>query len=91
MSAGAAAAAAAMMQAIRAMGAIVKVKPEDFVRIVERVSEPLVVRAPHGIFSKKLDYLVSYKGFVFYTSSKTELRLPAAAEVIGADSMYIPG
>ena len=91
MSAGAAAVAAAVMQAVRAMGVIVKVKPEDFLRIVERVPEPLVVRAPHGMFSKKTNYIVSYKGFAFFTVSKDEIRLPAAAEVIHADSMYVPG
>lgn len=91
MSAAGAAAAAAMMQAVRAMGVIVKMKPEDFVRILERVPEPLVVRAPHGIFSKKTNYIVSYKGFAFFTVSKEELRLPPSAEVIHADSMYVPG
>jgi len=90
MTAGAVA-AAAMMQAVRAMGVIVKLKPDDFVRIVNRVSEPLIIRAPHGVFSKKHDYLVSYKGFAFYTSTKDDLRLPPTVEVINADSMYVPG
>ena len=91
MSAAGAAAAAAMMQAVRAMGVIVKVKPEEFLRIVNRVSEPLIVSAPHGMFSKKKDYLVPYKGFVFYTSAKDELRLPPSVEVMQAQSMYVPG
>jgi hypothetical protein len=91
MSAAGAAAAAAMMQAVRAMGVIVKVKPEEFVKIVRRASEPLIVRAPHGIFSSKHDYLVSYKGFAFYTSTNEDLRLPPDAELMEADSMYVPG
>jgi hypothetical protein len=91
MSAGAAAVAAAMMQAVRAMGVVVKVKPDVFMRIADRVAEPLIVRAPHGMWSKKHDYLVTYKGFAFYTSTKDELRLPPGAEVMNAGSMYVPG
>ena len=83
--------AAAVMQAVRAMGVIVKVQPEDFVRIVDRVAEPLVVRAPHGYFSKKKDYVVSYKGFAFCTTTKDDLRLPGKVELIEAGSMYLPG
>jgi hypothetical protein len=90
MSAGAAA-VAAMINALRAMGTIVKVEPQVFQTIVERQSEPLVVRAPHGYFSKKIDYIVSYKGLAFYTSAKSELRLPPNAEIVQAQSMYIPG
>ena len=37
------------------------------------------------------NYIVSYKGFAFFTVSKDELRLPPSAEVISADSMYVPG
>jgi hypothetical protein len=91
MSAGAVAAAAAVMNAVRAMGTIVKVEPDVFQQIVERQSEPLVVRAPHGYFSKKIDYVVSYKGLAFFTSSREELRLPPNAEIVQAQSLYIPG
>ena len=90
MTAGAAV-VAATIQAVRAMGVIVKLKPDDFLKIVNRVSEPLIVRAPHGAFSKKHDYLVTYKGFAFYTSTKDDLRLPPTVEVLNADSMYVPG
>lgn len=90
MSAGAAA-VAAMINALRAMGTIVKVEPAEFEKIVAKQNEPLVVRAPHGFFSKKVDYIVSYKGLAFYTSSREELRLPPNAEIVQAQSMYIPG
>ena len=91
MSAGAAAAAAAVMQAVRAMGVIVKVEPSAFMRIVDRHPEPLVVTAPGGFFSSKTHYLVSYKGFAFLTSSREQLQLPGKAEIVAAESMYLPG
>ena len=89
--AGAAAAVAAMNQALKAMGTIVKVEPPVFLKMVERQQEPLVIRAPRGVFWTKHAYLVGYKGFVFFTTSAEELRLPGSAEVVFAKSIYIPG
>ena len=86
-----AAVAAQIINAIRAIGVIVKVEPHDFLGIVERVSEPLVVYSPPRLFSPKHEYLVSYKGLAFYTKSREELRLPGKAEIVRARSLYIPG
>lgn len=71
MSAGAsaAAAAAAVAQAIKASGAIVRVEPADFMKILERQQEPLVVQASGGFFSTSYQYLSSYKGLAFFTKS----------------------
>jgi hypothetical protein len=63
MSAGAsaaAAAAAAVAQAIKASGAIVRVEPDDFLSILRRQQEPLVVHATAGFFSTSFLYLSSY-------------------------------
>ena len=73
------------------MGVIVKVEPPEFLSIVAKQKEPLIVRAPHGMFSSKTDYLVSYKGLAFFTSSREPLTLPANAEIVAAKSMYVPG
>lgn len=91
MSAGAAAVAAAVMNAVRAMGTIVKVEPPVFLGIVQKQSDPLIVHAPYGVFGGKHAYLVSHKGFAFFTHSKEELRLPGNAEIVNAKSIYIPG
>jgi hypothetical protein len=91
MSAGATVAIAAMIQAVRAIGVIVKVEPPEFLKIVEQQSEPLIVHAPYGVFGGKHAYLVSHKGLAFYTHAKGELRLPANAEIVNAKSIYIPG
>jgi hypothetical protein len=49
-SAAAAGAAAAIAQATKASGVIVRVNSDDFLQIVNRNSEPLVVEATGGFF-----------------------------------------
>ena len=90
-SAGAAAAAAAVAQAIKASGAIVSVEPEDFLRILRRQKEPLVVHATGGFFSTNYLYLSSYKGLAFFTKSPAPLSLPGDCEVVQAQKIWIPG
>ena len=94
MSAGAgasgAAAAAAIAQAIRASGAIVKVEPNDFLTILGRHEEPLVVQAESGVFGTTYRYLTSYKGLAFFTQSSRRLHLPGTAELIVAKKIWIP-
>jgi hypothetical protein len=90
-SAGAAAAAVAVAQAIKASGAIVRVEPEDFLRILRRQQEPLVVHATGGFFSTSYQYLSSYKGLAFFTKSPTPLSLPSGCEVVEARKIWIPG
>ncbi|MBV9224600.1 MAG: hypothetical protein JOY85_11255 [Acidobacteriaceae bacterium] len=91
MSAGAAAAGAAAAQAIKASGAVVRIAPEEFSRIANRLKEPLIVMAIGGVFTSHFRYLVSYKGLVFFTKSRTELILPTDAELMQADEIWIPG
>lgn len=89
--AGAAAAAAAIANAIKASGAIVQVEPADFSAILEKAEEPLVVFTEGGLFAPKYQYLTSYKGLVFYTKTRELIALPAGAETIPADKIWIPG
>jgi hypothetical protein len=88
---GAAAAAAAMAQAIKASGAIVQVAPEEFLRVLQRAKEPVVVQATGGFFSTAYQYLTSYKGLAFYTKSPEPLILPGSCEVFAARKIWIPG
>jgi hypothetical protein len=91
MAAGAAAAQAAMAQAIKASGAIVRVEPEDFLRILQRQQEPLVVQATGGFFNTSYQYLSSYKGLAFFVKSPVPLSLPSGCEVVQAQKIWIPG
>ena len=90
MAAGGAAAAAAIAQAIKASGVVVRLDPAEFMKIVGRVSDPLLVVATGGFFTKNYQYLMGYKGLAFYTKSSEPLQLPAIAEVIAAESIWTP-
>jgi hypothetical protein len=87
----AAAHAAAMAQAIKASGVLVKVNAPEFARIVGRQDEPLVVRAQRGVFKKYWRYLTGYKGLAFFADSPDPLPLPGRAEVFDAKEIWIPG
>ena len=87
----AAAAAAAIAQVIKASGVIVKVDPSNFLRILDRQTEPLVVSAPAWFLGRKFRYLTSYKGLAFFVHSTTALKLPGTCEVIQAKKIWIPG
>jgi hypothetical protein len=85
-----AAAAAAIANAIKASGVVVRVEPEDFTKVLGRLEQPLVIYSKGGFFTTKHQYLVSYKGFAFYTKTSNEIFLPSSVEVIKARSIWIP-
>ncbi len=89
MAAGAAA-AAAIAQAIKASGAIVHVEPNDFMLVLSRNKNPLVVSAQAGILRTSYQYLTAYKGLVFFTKSPAPLLLPSEVELIAARKIWIP-
>ena len=91
MTAGAAAEAQRIADAIRASGAIVHVEPLDFARILARSSEPIVVHATYGVFSTKHRYLTSHRGLFFYTRTHDPFPLPEAVELIESKKIWIPG
>lgn len=90
MTNGAIAAAAAIAEAIKASGAIVRVEPDDFMTILQRMENPLVVYAMGGFFTTVYQYLTSYKGLTFYTKSQTPLMLSSDAELVHAKKIWIP-
>ena len=89
---GAAAAGAAVViaEATKASGAIVAMEPQDFLCVIGREEQPLVIRAKGGVWTKRYRYLTSHKGMAFFTKSVSELSLPAEAEVIEAKKIWIP-
>ncbi len=93
MSEGAVAAshAAAIAQAIKASGVIVRVEPNEFVNLLAKEDAPLVVCARGGLLSTSYQYLFSYKGLAFFTKSSEPLPLPARAEAVLARSIWVPG
>lgn len=91
MSAGATAAVAAMIQAIKASGTIVRVEAKEFVKILAKSKAPLVVQREGGVFGTTYYYLTSYKGLAFHTKSKAPLNLPGDVELVQAESFWMPG
>ena len=83
--------AAAIAQAIKASGVLVRVQPAEFQRIVNRQETPLVVTAPAGFLQRGWRYLTSYKGLAFHTKSPEQLPLSGRAEVVEAEAISIPG
>jgi hypothetical protein len=89
--AAAGAAAIAIARAVKASGVIVRVGGQDFLTIIERADSPLVVYSKGGFLSRNHQYLTSYKGLAFFTKSSQLLPLPAKAELVTADRIWIPG
>ncbi len=85
------AAAAAIANAIKASGAIVRVENDDFLTIIKRAEKPLVVMKQKSFWSPSFKYISSYKGLAFFTKSAEPLRLPSDVELIMAKSISIPG
>jgi len=88
---GTAAAAAAIANAIKASGVIIRVEPVDFLTILGRQKGLLVVHATGGFFGTNYQYLTSYKGLAFFTKSKTPLNLPGDNELVRTKKIWLPG
>ena len=84
------AAVAILINAIKANGILVRVEPAEFQKIVSKVKDPLIVSAKGGVFSTNYQYLVSYKGFAFFTKSASPLVLPGNAETVNVKKIWIP-
>ena len=81
---------AAIANAIKATGVVVRLEPREWLSILKRTENPLVVIAEGGMFKTKYQYLTSYRGLAFFTKSPTALVLPGRVDVITAKSMSIP-
>ena len=84
------AADATIARAIKASGAIVRLDPNEFLKILKKTENPLVVKAPRVIWFTSEKYLTSYKGLIFYCCAKDELLLPKGCEVVTSDEIWVP-
>jgi hypothetical protein len=89
MAAGAAA-HMAMMNALKASGVVVRMEPADFMALLDRMEEPLVVVGQGGVFRKHAQYLTTYRGLAFFTKSSQALVLPRRAEIVTVRSISVP-
>jgi len=88
---GAAAAGAAIAMAIKASGVLVRLDAGEFLKVLNRVKDPLVVVAQRRLFGTKYQYLFSYKGLAFFAQTKMPLVLPTGCELVTAGGIWIPG
>jgi hypothetical protein len=87
---GAAAAHAAMVNAIKAVGTIIRVEPQEFTKLLGKSEQPLVVHGIGGFWKKKHQYLTNYRGLNFYTESIDPLSLTYKSEIIEAKTIWVP-
>jgi hypothetical protein len=90
----AAARAAQIANAIKASGILVQVSPEDFLNLVTKMENPLVIVQEGKKWwesGAQHKYLVGFRGFVFYTGSDEPLSLDWKTEIIRAERIWIPG
>lgn len=92
MNAGAGAAAqAAIQQAIKASGAIVKIEPGDFSRLVGRMNDGLVIEHQGTLLFKSVfKYSTAYKGFIFYCRTSEKISIPTRLEKISSKHFWVP-
>lgn len=76
--------------AIKACGTVITVGPFEFLTILAKTDDPLVVCSEGGLFTKHFKYLTSYRGLAFYCKSPAPLEIPRGAEVIAAHKIAIP-
>jgi hypothetical protein len=88
--AGTAAARAAIANAIKASGAIVRAENKGFLTVVQKTEKPLVVMTCKSFWSPNYKYITGYRGLVFFTKSKEMLNLPGDAEFISCREINIP-
>ena len=77
-------------QAVKASGVIVQLESNEFLKILQKGRDLLVVHATGGVFKSNYQYFSSYKGLAFFTKSSVPINLPAGCEVIIADKIWIP-
>ena len=87
----AAAAAGAVVKAIKASGIVVCVEPDEFRKLLTLNEQGLVVHAVGGLFSRRQRYLVGYKGLAFYTSAREVIPLPSTCQIVEAKKIWVPG
>jgi hypothetical protein len=68
-------------------GTGVRIQLEDFLTILSRNQDPLVIVTSEGLFTKIYKYVTAYKGFVFFTESLDRLDFSSNIEIIYAQSI----
>lgn len=73
MSAAAAAAQAAINQAVKASGTLIRIEAEEFSRLIRNMDDGIVVEAETGIFSTSLNTLPAIRDLPFLPNLRCKL------------------
>lgn len=84
-------AAQMIAEAVKASGTVVRVEPTEFTKLLAKTDRPLVVYSEGGLLQTHYEYLMSYKGFAFFTKTPEQISLPRTAEIVVAEKIWIPG
>ena len=82
--------AQAAIRAIKASGAIVRVEPDEFKKLLSQNRDGLLVHSAGGLFGSRHNYVMGYKGLVFQTSADEALTLPVTLQVVEAKKIWVP-
>jgi len=80
----------AIANAIKASGAIVKLRPEEFAHLLNKAENPLVVYSETRFLGRSYKYLFNYRGLIFFTKSPLPLEMPSGVEMVNAKEIWIP-
>jgi len=76
------------MNALKAIGPIVRLDSDAFNEILKDTDSPLIVVSDCIWGGKK--YLTSHKGLTFYCKTKLTIQVPANSKIISSASIYVP-
>ena len=67
----------------------IKVEPEKFKVILDKIDDALVIIGKDGLLAKKSVYMTYYKGFYILCKTFKELQLPDSVEIISAQKIWL--
>jgi hypothetical protein len=80
----------AVANAVKTVGSLVTLTPEEFTRVLSMTTDALVVSAEGGLLSRSYKYIFSFKGLTFYCKSRSELMMPGNVQLIQAKKISVP-
>lgn len=88
---GAGAAQAAIQEAIKASGTIVRIEASEFSRLISKMESGIVIESVSKFFGKEFfKYSTSYSGFVFCCKTTSKMSIPSRLEKINARNIWFP-
>ena len=75
------------LPALGAMGFMVHVEPDVFLRLVSKADDPLVLHSRGG-FMRKHRWALAHRGYLFWTATRDTM--PMAVETVAVKRLWVP-